>query len=167
MKVFCEVPLLNNDDWKQHVYHTFNKIEAFNLLNENQLGIKLRTGGIKAEMFPSTEQVAFVIALSRDQQLPIKFTAGLHHPIRMYREEVHTKTHGFLNIFLAGMLAYHLKLDEKMIEEILSDEKANHFILGEHYLGWKDLALQLKKLRNSETYYAHLEVVALMNRKMN
>lgn len=151
VKAFCEVPLPNHDDWKKHVCHTLNEMEAFNLVHESPLGIKLRTGGIKAEMFPSTEQVAFVIASCRDRHLPIKFTAGLHHPIRMYREEVQTKMHGFLNIFLAGMLAYHLKLDEKMIEEILSEEKANHFILADHRLGWKNLSIttqEIKELRS-------------------
>ena len=150
MKVFCEVSLLSNDEWKEHVSSTLNAIEAFNSVHNSRLGVKLRTGGVKAEMFPSTEQVAFVIAACRNRDLPIKFTAGLHHPIRMYREEVKTKMHGFLNIFLAGMLAYHLKLDEKMIEEIISDEKANHFILADHRLGWKNLSIttqEIKELR--------------------
>ena len=107
MKVFCEVSLLNNDEWKEHVSNTLDSIAEFNSVHTNQLGVKLRTGGIKAEMIPSTEKVAFAISACRDRQLPIKFTAGLHHPIRMYRKEVKTKMHGFLNVFLAGMLAYH------------------------------------------------------------
>ena len=151
MKVFCEVSLPTYDDWKGHVSGTLDAIAVFNSVHSNQLAVKLRTGGVKAEMFPSTEQVAFVIAACRDRDLPIKFTAGLHHPIRMYREEVQTKMHGFLNIFLAGMLAYHLKLDENMIEEILTDEKANHFILADHRLGWKQLSItteEIKELRN-------------------
>ena len=82
---------------------------------ESWIGVKLRTGGIKAEMFPSPEQVAFVIAACRGRNLPLKFTAGLHHPVRMYRDEVETKMYGFLNIFLAGMLALFQNLDCKEI----------------------------------------------------
>ena len=85
-------------------------------------------------MFPSPEQVAFVMASCRDRNLPLKFTAGLHHPIRMYRDEVETKMYGFLNIFLAGMLAYTQNLDLKRIEEILSDENSKSFSFGEDQL---------------------------------
>ena len=64
-------------------------------------------------MFPSPEQVAFVMAACRDRNLPLKFTAGLHHPVRMYRDEVQTKMYGFLNIFVAGMLAHTQNLDQE------------------------------------------------------
>ena len=126
---FCEVQLIG--DWKDHVTHTLDAIAAHNSSNESWIGVKLRTGGIKAEMFPSPEQVAFVMASCRDRNLPLKFTAGLHHPIRMYRDEVQTKMYGFLNIFLAGMLAYTQNLDLKRIEEILSDENSKSFSFGE------------------------------------
>ena len=148
MKVFCEVTLLNNDDWKEHVSNTLDAIATFNSVHTSRLGVKLRTGGIKAEMFPSTEEVAFVIAACRDRDLPMKFTAGLHHPIRMYREEVKTKMHGFLNIFLAGLLAYHLKLDEKTVEEIISEEKANHFIMADNRLAWKNLSITTQEIKD-------------------
>ncbi len=108
---FCEVLL--SKEWKSHVSDTLDAIALHNSLNESWIGVKLRTGGIKAEMFPSPEQVAFVIAACRDRNLPLKFTAGLHHPIRMYRDEVETKMYGFLNIFLAGMLAYISKFRYK------------------------------------------------------
>ncbi|MFS0764416.1 hypothetical protein [Peribacillus phoenicis] len=152
MKAFCEMSLVNDDHWKKNLCSTLDAIVAFNSLHKDRLGVKLRTGGIKAEMFPSPEKVAFVIASCRDRDLPIKFTAGLHHPIRMYREEVNTKMHGFLNIFLAGMLAYHLNLDEERIEKIISDENTSHFTIADDRLVWKSLSItsqEMKELRKN------------------
>jgi hypothetical protein len=146
---FCEVLLIG--DWKNHVSDTLDAIAAHNSLKESWIGVKLRTGGIKAEMFPSPEQVAFVIASCRDRNLPLKFTAGLHHPIRMYRDEVGTKMYGFLNIFLAGMLADTQNLDLKRIEEILADENSSSFSFSEDHLAWRELSItskEIKKLRN-------------------
>jgi hypothetical protein len=152
MKAFCEVSLLKEDDWQKHLCSTLDAIAAFNSLQKDRVGVKLRTGGIKAEMFPSPEKVAFIIASCRDRDLPIKFTAGLHHPIRLYREEVNTKMHGFLNLFLAGMLAYHLNLDVQRLEEIISDESANHFTLEDDRLAWQNLSItfqEIKELRKN------------------
>ncbi|HNB52399.1 MAG TPA: hypothetical protein PK530_10670 [Anaerolineales bacterium] len=69
---------------------------------EARAGFKLRTGGVTANAFPSPEQVAWALCLCRDVGIPMKCTAGLHHPVRSYRAEVGTKMHGFLNVFVAG-----------------------------------------------------------------
>ncbi len=70
-------------------------------------GYKLRTGGVAADAFPTSAQIgrALVAAAAAKHQLPIKFTAGLHHPIRQFRDEVKTKMHGFLNVLGAAVLA--------------------------------------------------------------
>ncbi|MBA4537501.1 hypothetical protein H1Z61_10245 [Bacillus aquiflavi] len=151
MKVYCELTMLNGDNWLNNLSSTLDVISEFNSRHKEKVGVKLRAGGIKAEMFPSTEKVASVIALCRDLNLPIKFTAGLHHPVRMYREEVKTKMHGFLNIFLSGMLAYHFNLNKKIIEEIISDENIEHFMIKNDSLAWKHFCItaqEMKELRN-------------------
>ena len=45
-------------------------------------GFKLRTGGVTADAFPSSEQIARTLVVPQRHQVPIKFTAGLHHPVR-------------------------------------------------------------------------------------
>ena len=142
---FCEVLLIG--EWKKHVSDTLDVIAAHNSSNESWIGVKLRTGGIKAEMFPSPEQVAFVIAACRDRNLPLKFTAGLHHPVRMYRDEVGTKMYGFLNIFVAGMLAHTQYLDVREIEAILADENSNSFSFSNDHLAWRDLRIASKEIQ--------------------
>ena len=68
-------------------------------------GYKLRTGGVTADAFPTSAQIARALVTAAKHQLPIKFTAGLHHPIRQFRDEVKTKMHGFLNVLGAAVLA--------------------------------------------------------------
>lgn len=96
------------------------------------LGFKLRTGGVTADAFPATGLVAWALACCRDAVVPIKFTAGLHHPIRMYREEVHTKMHGFVNVLAAATLAHAYPLDplgERELEAVLECEDPRQFEL--------------------------------------
>src|SRR5437588_6641836 len=45
-------------------------------------GYKLRTGGVIADAFPNSVQIARAILASTKHHVPIKFTAGLHHPVR-------------------------------------------------------------------------------------
>src|SRR6266446_8551632 len=68
-------------------------------------GYKLRTGGVTADAFLTSAQIAKALVVPATHQVPIKFTAGLHHPIRQFRDEVKTKMHGFLNVFGAAVLA--------------------------------------------------------------
>jgi hypothetical protein len=102
-------------------------------------GLKLRCGGLDASAFPSPEQVARVIYGCAQGLLPVKFTAGLHHPIRHYDRGVSAKMYGFLNIFGAGILAsnHYARLGEQQIREIIEDENQSHFSFDEIGFGWK------------------------------
>jgi hypothetical protein len=100
-------------------------------------GVKLRCGGLEAAAFPSPEQVAAVIVACRDNGLALKFTAGLHHPLRHFDRGIQTKMHGFLNVFGAGVLAHALKLTEGQVREIVEDEDASDFGFDEIGFGWK------------------------------
>jgi hypothetical protein len=146
LKVFCEVNMLSQTNWEDYLLKSLDSIAKFNLEHTTQLGVKLRTGGIKAEMIPSIDRTAFAISACRDRQLPIKFTAGLHHPVRMFRNEVEAKMHGFLNVFLAGMLAYHHNLDQAKVKEILSEEDHNQFKMEDEYLAWKQYRISSEEI---------------------
>jgi hypothetical protein len=104
------------------------------------VGFKLRTGGVEAHLFPSPEQVAWAIAAARDAAVPMKATAGLHHPVRHYNGGLKTKMHGFLNVFCAGVLAHAKRLPQKEIQLIIEDEDANSFKFDEGGLAWKHLS---------------------------
>ena len=90
---------------------------------ERNCGFKLRTGGVVPEAFPPAEQIAFAIISCCEFGIPMKCTAGLHHPIRHFSEGVNTYMHGFINVFAASALAYICDLDETDITEILNEEE--------------------------------------------
>jgi hypothetical protein len=101
-------------------------------------GFKLRTGGITADAFPSSAQIAHVLIASTKNKVPIKFTAGLHHPVRMFRDEVKTKMHGFLNVLGAGVLSIERGWDEAQITAMLEDEDADEFKFSDEGFSWRD-----------------------------
>ncbi len=102
-------------------------------------GFKLRCGGLEASSFPSPEQVAMVLTACRDADVPVKFTAGLHHPFRHWNASLNTSMHGFLNIFAAGVLAHAHQLDECAVVRILADEAAEHFTFDHEGMAWTDV----------------------------
>jgi hypothetical protein len=70
------------------------------------LGAKLRCGGLVPQAFPSAEDIAaFLTIAAGEHGLPIKATAGLHHPIRRRDERIGVVMHGFLNVLAAAAFA--------------------------------------------------------------
>ena len=67
-----------------------------------------------------------------------KATAGLHHPRRHWDANLKVWHHGFLNVFIAGLLAQIHPLTEADVVEILADRDGAHFRFGDDSLGWKN-----------------------------
>lgn len=64
-------------------------------------GLKFRTGGDRAELFPSPEELVRVLHTAVHAALPFKLTAGLHRALR-YTDSGTGRLHfGFLNIAAA------------------------------------------------------------------
>lgn len=112
-----------------------------------RLGFKLRCGGTAPEAFPSVEQVTTVIERCRDAGVPIKFTAGLHHPMRHYDPGVRMFIHGFLNLFAAGVLAYTLALDHHDIQAIIEEQDARHFSFTNEFFGWNEAEATISEIQ--------------------
>ena len=103
-----------------------------------KLGFKLRTGGVTANAFPNSQEIATALMAAGSHQVPIKFTAGLHHPVRIFHQSVQTKMHGFLNVLGAGVLALELDWTEKQIAEMLEDEDPESFSFTDEFFAWGD-----------------------------
>ena len=115
-------------------------------------GFKLRTGGVTADAFPTSAQIARALVLPATHQVPIKFTAGLHHPIRQFREEVKTKMHGFLNVLGAAVLAAEHRWDERQTALMLEDEDAGSFSFENDYFAWREWKIDLKRLKDRRRF---------------
>jgi hypothetical protein len=109
-------------------------------------GLKLRTGGATADLYPAPSVVAQALVVARERRLPIKFTAGLHHPIRHWNKSVGTRMNGFVNILMAGLLAHHHGLSPERIEPILEEEEASNFSFTGQTADWRDLALPIEAI---------------------
>jgi hypothetical protein len=145
--VFFEAPF--GEGWQSRAE---NLIRALRKLKDRHVGFKLRTGGITADAFPSTEQVAWAIASVRDAGVPIKCTAGLHHPVRHFNDSVRTEMHGFLNVFGAGVLAEAHGLTQAQIQSIIDDENPEHFTFDESGFAWKDLRVATSEIATSRLF---------------
>ncbi len=128
--------------------------EAIALLAEHnsttgaaQFGYKLRTGGVTAEAFPASQQIARALVASAKQRVPIKFTAGLHHPIRQFRDEVKTKMHGFVNVLGAAVLAAEYQWDEQQTSEMLEDENGASFSFSDDSFAWREWKIATDQIK--------------------
>jgi hypothetical protein len=110
-------------------------------------GFKLRTGGVTADAFPTSMQIAKALVAPAMHQLPLKFTAGLHHPLRQYRGEVETKMHGFLNVLGAAVLAAEHRWDANQTAIMLEDENADSFSFTDDFFAWREWRIDIKRLQ--------------------
>ncbi|PYJ48509.1 MAG: hypothetical protein DME87_12535 [Verrucomicrobia bacterium] len=110
-------------------------------------GYKLRTGGVTADAFPTSAQITGALVTPATHQLPIKFTAGLHHPLRQYREEVQTKMHGFLNVLGAAVLAAEHQWDAHQTSIMLEDEDADSFSFTQDFFAWREWKIDTERLQ--------------------
>ena len=130
LRPFCEFGF--DARWRESFAHMLAP-----LMVHGGLGFKLRTGGVEAAAFPTTVQIAATISLCADAGIPMKFTAGLHHPVRHYNAAVSTKMHGFLNVFMACLLARANGFEEGRLREILEEEDRQAFDLDDHAARWR------------------------------
>lgn len=123
LQVFLEVPLVLPDGTPSY--------PDLRLLKGSVYGVKFRTGGLTADAFPSPEALAYALADALRYKIPFKCTAGLHHPVRMHRDEVATHMHGFLNVFGGAALLHAGALQPYDLPAVLADEDASAW-------GWTD-----------------------------
>jgi hypothetical protein len=115
-------------------------------------GYKLRTGGVTADAFPTSAQIARALVTAATHKLPIKFTAGLHHPIRQFRDEVKTKMHGFLNVLGAAVLAADHQWDTDQAVTMLEDEDPRSFLFADDSFAWRDWKINTERLQHRRKF---------------
>jgi hypothetical protein len=127
MPVFVEAP--ETDGWRELTAAVVGVLASE---EHRGIGFKLRCGGTTAT--PPADRVAFTITACRDAGVPLKFTAGLHQPLR------HGAVHGFVNVFVAAALASARGLDEERVRAVIEDDDAASFAFDDDRLRWRDLS---------------------------
>jgi len=136
--------LVPGPDWRAPTAAVVAALARYNActtparLRGSLAGFKLRCGGLEPSAVPSPEQVAGTITASRDAGVPLKFTAGLHHPFRHLDAGARAAADGFLNVFTAGVLAHARGLGAADVRRIIEAEDAGHFIFDTQGLRWQD-----------------------------
>ena len=141
--VFYEVTL--SSEYEAEIIRAVETIASL----DKGCGYKLRTGGVEAAAFPEPGVIAFAIMTCCEFSVPMKCTAGLHHPIRHYNEEVSAVMHGFMNVFAAGVLAYTNNLDEEELTEVLTDEDPYEFTFNENGFAWNEMEVSNKEIKEA------------------
>jgi len=118
-----------------------------------RLGFKLRSGGLEPQAFPSAQQTALLIATCQNLQVPMKCTAGLHHPIRHHDEASGVTMHGFFNVFGAGILAHALNIPEETIEACIEDQNPKSFSFSDRAFVWQDLQVTREQAATSRAEF--------------
>jgi len=143
-RVFLELPA-GDESFQERLRATIVALERHRTAN---WGLKLRMGGPTPSAVPSVSLVADVLATVRDHGIPIKFTAGLHHPLRHWDNDLGVAMHGFINVLLAALFAYACRLPSKNIEAILSDERSKDFVFNGNVARWLDLPLRTELIED-------------------
>ena len=112
---------------------------------------KIRTGGLSPEAFPSPQSIVDFMIACKQQSVPFKATAGLHHPVRgEYRftyeaDSAKGTMYGFLNVFLAAALVA-AGTDEDIAIAALEETHASAFEFHDDYLQWRDKRISAEQL---------------------
>ena len=133
--------------WETPAEAAEKTIKLLALAKQPGFGYKLRTGGVTADAFPASPQIATALLVATQHHIPMKLTAGLHHPIRRFQKEVNTKMHGFLNVLGAGVLAQEDHWDEGLMIEMLDDEDPKAFSFHDTVFAWRDWEITMDRIK--------------------
>lgn len=137
--VFFEVP------WSGPVEECLGMLAAAREASGRALGAKIRCGGLVAEAFPPVEAVGgFLVACSR-LALPVKATAGLHHPFRHLDPATGFTHHGFVNLLAAAGFA-HRGDEVDRVAEVVAETDPDAFDLDAAGLRWREERLDAAAL---------------------
>jgi len=109
-------------------------------------GLKIRCGGLDATAVPSPVALAAAISAGVELGVPIKATQGLHHPLRHFDASLETMAHGFLNLFVGGVLTRIHNLAEETLLEIVGEEAAANFGFRPEGLSWRTFSADLEQI---------------------
>ena len=109
-------------------------------------GAKVRTGGTAPAAHPSAEQLATFIDAAASADVPLKATAGLHHPVRGVNAAVGCDQFGFFGVYVGACLRFHGRLDRAGLVKVLEERDVKAFRFDEEGLEWRGHRLSLREI---------------------
>lgn len=114
----------------------------------DRVAFKLRCGGVRADAFPAVELVARALARCGESGLPLKFTAGLHHPFPRYDAAAGARMYGFIPIYLAAILANMYALTDQAVAAVISCDDPAVFEITDSYLRFGEHAVPNEEIES-------------------
>lgn len=112
---------------------------------------KIRTGGETADKFPAPASVIEFIRLCMVADIPLKSTAGLHHPLRSVHRFTYQSDspsgmmHGFLNVFLAAAFL-RAGMEPALAVLLLEESSPAAFQFSSDGISWRQHRLRLAEI---------------------
>jgi hypothetical protein len=116
--------------------------------------LKVRTGGVNADAFPSAADLARFLRAAAGAGVPFKATTGLHHPLRAeYRLTYEPGSacatmFGFLNLFLATAFV-SAGMDDAAVERLLEERDLRALRFDADGVEWRGQRLALDTIRRT------------------
>lgn len=123
------------------------------IVEQEWLGAKARTGGLTPPEFPSCQDLAGFIHDCMSLDLRFKLTAGMHHPLRHLDPLLGARQHGFLNVAVAAALIEEHDFSRAQVAEVLADENPSHFVFGVDSFAYRDWEVQLPAIEDMRSLY--------------
>ncbi len=129
------------------------------ILSGTRFRAKIRTGGLTPEAIPTTPQVARFLARAAALRVPFKATAGLHHPFRasfpLTYEFASPRAvmHGFLNLFLAAVFAWH-GMNESALACVVDAGSPRAFVFGHRFVRCQGASADVSQLASARAAFA-------------
>jgi hypothetical protein len=120
-------------------------------IGESGLRVKVRTGGVAPDAFPTPTQLARFIVACSELKVTFKATAGLHHALRgEYRltyepDAPRAPMYGFLNVFLAAAFVW-AGMGEEDVAALLVEKNPKSFQWTKRGVSWKGHHLNADQL---------------------
>ena len=121
---------------------------------------KIRSGGGDADAFPSSAELARFIVSAARAGVPLKATAGLHHPLRgeyrlTYEADSPSGTmHGFLNVFLAAAWVKTAGMSQVEAEALLEERDPGAIVFTDAAVRWRDHELDAAAIIGARVGFA-------------
>ncbi len=97
------------------------------VLAGSEAAAKIRTGGVRPELYPSSADVARFIVAAAAAGVPFKATAGLHHPFPNDNPAVPARQHGFVGVYTAAAVAHALEAEVQSVQRIIEIDDPAEF----------------------------------------
>ncbi|GJM18893.1 MAG: hypothetical protein DHS20C14_11060 [Phycisphaeraceae bacterium] len=120
---------------------------------------KIRCGGVKPDMIPSTDDIARFINACATAEVAFEPTAGLHHPVRAeqpltYDDNPPRATmHGFLNVFLGAALVRWRIIAPDQLVTVLNETDPKAFAFDDEKCSWRGNIIELDRLARAREQF--------------